>query len=85
MSEPIRRAEEASSAKAIDGADTTEMPSCVEARAAVPRDEESEACTSAAEAVAGTKIVALMSTEAEATVMATAEASTPARTASESC
>ena len=59
------------------GSDSTVMPSAAEAAAAVPRLEESEACTLAA-LEAGTVIVAVIITLAAATVMTVDEGATPA-------
>ena len=59
------------------GSDSTVMLSAVEAAAAVPRLEESEACTLAA-LEAGTVIVAVMITLAASTVMTVNEGATPA-------
>ena len=60
------------------GTDSTVTPSAVEAVAAVPRLEESEVCTAAVVVEVGTAMMAVMSTLAAATVMVTAEGSTPA-------
>ena len=48
------------------------------AAAVVPRLEETVLCTAAAVVVAGTAMVAVMITEAGATLMVTSDASTPA-------
>merc|ERR1740130_574531 len=63
------------------GADSTVMPSALVAAVAVGRAAESVACTRVEVVEAGTAMVAVMSTEAAATVMVTAEASTPASSA----
>ena len=63
------------------GTDSTVMPSALVAAVAVGRATESVVCTSVEAFEAGTAIVAVMSTEAAATVMVTAEASTPASSA----
>ena len=63
------------------GTDSTVMPSAVLAAGAVGRAAESVACTSVEVFEAGTAMVAVMSTEAAATVMVTAEASTSASSA----
>ena len=60
------------------GADSTVMPSTVVAAVAVGRAAESTACTWVEVVEAGTAMVAVMIMEAAATVMVTAEASTPA-------
>ena len=66
----------------ILGSDSTVMPSAAEAAAAVPRVEASEVCTAAGVVEAGTAMVAVMITEAAATLMVTSEASsTPAAVA----
>ena len=65
------------------GADSTVIPSAVDAAAAVPRREVSVVCTASAVIEAGTLIVAVMITLAAATLMDTDEASTPALTAIE--
>jgi uncharacterized membrane protein YgcG len=57
------------------------MPSAVEAAAALPRVEESEVCTVAAVVVAGTAMVAVMSTLPAVTAMVTSDLSTPAAVA----
>ena len=63
------------------GADSTVMPSALVAAVAVGRAAESVSCTRVEVVEAGTAMVAVMSTEAAATVMVTAEASTPASAA----
>ena len=63
------------------GADSTVMPSAEVAAGASGRAAESVACTWVEVVTAGTAMVAVMSTEAAATVMVTAEASTPASSA----
>ena len=63
------------------GTDSTVMPSAVVAAVAVGRATESVACTWVEVVEAGTAMVAVMSTEAAATVMVTAEALTPASSA----
>ena len=57
------------------------MPSAVVAAVAVGRAAESTACTWAEVLEAGTAMVAVMTTEAAVTAMVTAEASTPASSA----
>ena len=57
------------------------MPSAVEAVAAVPRVESSEACIAAAVVEAGTAMVAVMSTLPAVTAMVTSDLSTPAAVA----
>ena len=63
------------------GADSTVMSSAEVAAVASGRAVESVACTWVEVVTAGTAMVAVMSTEAAATVMVTAEASTPASSA----
>ena len=63
------------------GTASTGMPSTADASAAVARLVESRACTVAAVVVVGTSMVAVMITEAAATLMITADASTPAAVA----
>ena len=65
------------------GSNSTGMPSAVEAVAAVPRVEVSDFCTAAAVVNAGTAMVAVMITEAAATLIVTSDASTPALSAIE--
>ena len=61
------------------------MPSSVEAAAAVPRVEASEACTVAAVVKAGTAMVAVMITLPAATLIVTSDTSTPAAVAPLRC
>ena len=63
------------------GTPSTVKPSAAEAAAAVPRVEESEACTAAAVVEAGTAMVAVMITLAAATAMVTSDLSTAAAVA----
>ena len=66
----------------ILGSDSTVMPSAAVASLVVPRLEASEVCTAAGEVEAGTAMLAVMITEAAATLMVTSEASsTPAAVA----
>ena len=65
----------------IMGTASTAMPSCVVAAAAVPRLVESEACNADTVVEAGTTMMAVMRTEAAATVMVTSDVSTPAASA----
>ena len=65
----------------IVGTASTATPSAVEAAAAVPRVEASEACTVTAAEEAGTAMLAVMITLAAATLIVTSEASTPAAVA----
>ena len=67
------------------GTSSTMMPSAVEASAAVPRLEESEACTASAVVEAGTAMVAVMRTLAAATRIVTSDLSTPAALATFCC
>ena len=62
----------------IVGELSTGMPSALEAVSAVARLLESAACTVEAVVVAGTAIMAVMSTLAAVTLMVTKDASTPA-------
>ena len=57
----------------------------VEGSVAMPRVEDSEACTAAAVVEAGTPMVAVMITLAAATSMVTSDLSTPATFATFSC
>ena len=57
------------------------MPSCAVAAATVPRLVESEACNADTVVEAGTMMMAVMRTEAAATVMVTSDVSTPAASA----
>ena len=57
------------------GVPSTVMPSAVEAAAAVGSSEASADCTADAVVEAGTAMVAVMITEAAATLMVTSEAS----------
>jgi len=61
------------------------IPSASEAVAAVPRVEESNACTAVAVVEAGTAMVAVMITLAAATSMVTSDLSTPAAVAILAC
>ena len=63
------------------GVSSTVMPRREEAAVALGREALSTVWTSAEVVEAGTAMVAVMSTEAAATVMVTAEASTPASAA----
>ena len=63
------------------GVPSTVMPSAVEAAAALESSEASADCTADAVVEAGTAMVAVMITEAAATLMLTSEASTPASSA----
>ena len=67
------------------GSDSTVIPSAAEAAAAVPRLEESEACSAAAVMEAGTVMVAVMITLAAATLIVTNDMSTPAAVAMPCC
>ena len=67
------------------GASSTTMPSAAEASAAVPRVEESEACTASGAMEAGTAMVAVMRTLAAATLIVTSASSTPATFATFCC
>ena len=60
------------------GVVSTVIPSALEAASAVVRLLESAACTVEAVVVAGTAIMAVMSTLAAVTLMVTKDASTPA-------
>ena len=63
------------------GTASTVTPSAVEAAAAVPRVEASEACTVMAAEEAGTAILAVMITLAAATLIVSNDLSTPAAAA----
>ena len=63
------------------GMPSTTMPSAVEAAAALESPEASADCTADAVVEAGTAMVAVMITEAAATLMLTSDASTPASSA----
>eukprot|EP00964_Phaeocystis_antarctica_P047994 scaffold27789_cov48-Phaeocystis_antarctica.AAC.5 len=67
------------------GSDSTVIPSAAEAVAAVPRFEESDACTAVAVVAAGTAMVAVMITLAAATRIVTTDLSTPAAVATACC
>ena len=70
-------------AMATMGVLSTVMPSLSLAAAAVPRLVESEVSTAEAVVECGTAMVAVMSTEPATTLMATADGSTPASSATE--
>ena len=67
------------------GTASTVMPSTADASAAVARLAESTVCTAAAVVVIGTSMVAVMITEAAATLRITAVASRPAAVAMLCC
>ena len=76
---------DASSTTLMVGVLSTAMPSAAEAATAVPRLEESAACTTDAVVEAGTVMMALMSTLAAATRIETNQTSTPAASAMIRC
>ena len=86
-SEPVPPSESPppASVATVVGADSTVIPSNLEAAAAVPRLEESVPCTATAVVPAGTAMVAVMITLAAATRIVTSDLSTPAAVASFSC
>ena len=65
------------------GVDSTVMPRREEAAVALGREAASTAWTSAEVVEGGTAMVAVMSTEPATTLMATADGSTPASSATE--